>query len=251
MGPKYNKIIIRRTLDFNHTHLRIGIIPKVHWPYRDVEPACRPIDPHTHTHALHAQMHHDACVGRKDNERMKPCKRWTTRRDTIVEDIKRQADNKTTQGITQTHEREGKSQDKETTTHHEENTENGIAEVQDCDGMADKIKMMRDMFSKEIGEFVTKARNDGYFPDRKVRDDSGNVAHTPIGQKIAKRIVEEVMVDTDKTTRDMFRTIIQMPTDEGAWMINNMAMIAKISTRKAITNLWLCDTGCGHDLIGI
>ena len=37
--------------------------------------------------------------------------------------MKRQADNKTAQSITQTYKMEGKSQDKETTTHHEEDTE--------------------------------------------------------------------------------------------------------------------------------
>ena len=42
-----------------------------------------------------------------------------------------------------------------------------------------------------------------------------------------------------------------MPREEGAWMISNMAMYAKTKTRKALTKLWLCDTGCGHDLVGL
>ena len=182
---------------------------------------------------------------------MKPCKRWAIRRNGIVEGTRKQSETVTPQSMKQAYDIREESQVKEAATRCKEDAESSTTEAHGSDGMADKIKVMRNMFSKEIGEFVENARRNGYFPDKETRDGNGDMAHTPIGQKIAKRIVEEMMADTDKITREMFRTIIQMPTDEGAWMVNNIAMIAKISTRKALTNLWLCDTGCGHDLVGL
>ena len=75
--------------------------------------------------------------------------------------------------------------------------------------------------------------------DCATQTDEGDTEHQSIiGHNIARDIGDRIMQGTNTSTKDIFKIIIQMPREEGAWMINNMA---KTKTRRAVVKLWLCD----------
>ena len=95
------------------------------------------------------------------------------------------------------------------------------------------------------------ARNNGNFKCRKEKDGVQQQERETVSDKVAKQIIERCVGKLNENMGDVLRVLMQAPKKKGKWIVGKMAMMVKDKKRfKARVKHWLCDTGCGHDLIG-